>query len=103
MRFMNAYDIEHAARHYAAHPVLGPATKTLENLCDWANQNSDGWAYWPKPARAARKLMELVEGEAAIWLTRRDDATAADYRKALAPVKAFRTKQKADFEIVEVK
>lgn len=31
------------------------------DLC--ANRNSDGWAYWPKPFRAAARLMEPVEGD----------------------------------------
>jgi hypothetical protein len=99
---MNAYEIEDAAERHITHPVLGPATRTLLNLRDYANTNSDGWAYWPKPARAAAKLMELIEP----WQYRfadQDAVAVAEYRKALAPVKAFRTKQKADFEIVEVK
>jgi hypothetical protein len=106
MRFMNTYDIEDAAQRFANHPILGPATKTLENLCEWANHNSDGWAYWPKPARAAAKLMEMIERDGT-WQWRnsyREDVTVAEYRKALAPIKAFRTKQGADcdFKIEEI-
>lgn len=106
MRFMNEYDIECAKRLYASHPVLGPATRTLGNLEDWTNYNSDGWAYWPKPARAAARLMELIERDGTSryeYDTWREDATAAEYRAALRPIKAFRTRQKATFEIEEVK
>lgn len=102
MRFMNEYAITSALHRWIDHPVLGPATQSLENLKTWANRNSDGWAYWPKPARSAAKLMELIERAD---LCNRDHAepTAAEYRKALAPIKAFRTRQGADFEVIEVK
>ena len=103
MRFMNEWDIGNAQRRYADHPVLGPATTTLRRLADWANENSDGWAYWPKPCRAAAQLMELIEGNGTNRALAEADerATPAAYRKALAPIKAFRTRQGADFEIVE--
>jgi hypothetical protein len=84
----------------------GPEEEEEEasNLRDWADRNSDGWVYWPKPARSAAKLMELIEGDGT-WRARDtvdERATPAAYRKALAPIKAFRTRQGADFEIVEV-
>jgi len=103
MRFMNDFDIACARRRHGDHPVLGPAIQTLDNLREWADDNSDGWAYWPKPARAAAKLMELIEGNGTWEAIRTADerATPAAYRKALAPIKAFRTRQGADFEIVE--
>jgi hypothetical protein len=97
---MNDWDIAEARARYAAHPILGPATQTLANLRDAANDNSDGWAYWPKPARAAAKLMELIEPDGLRpWET--PDVTAAQLRKALAPIKAFRTRTGIDFTIVE--
>lgn len=96
MRFMNEFDIDAAAR-YADHPVLGPAVQTLAALRDWTNANSDGWAYWPKPARAAARLMDLIERDR--FDDDRPDATAAELTKALAPVKAFRTRQRATFTI----
>jgi hypothetical protein len=104
MRFMNTWDIDDARKRYANHPILGPATRTLDNLRDWADDNSDGWAYWPKPSRAAAKLQEMIErdGTSKYRFGDRDDVTAAEYRKALSPIKAFRTKQGADFEIEEV-
>jgi hypothetical protein len=99
---MNRYEVEEAAARYAQHPVLGPATRTLHNLMDWTDANSDGWAYWPKPVRAADKLMTLIEGEdraAARFDRERADATPAKLAAALRPVKAFRTRQNADFEV----
>ena len=103
MRFMNEYDIEAKQYVYAGHPILGPAMQTLVNLVDWTNSNSDGWAYWSKPVRAAAKVMELIEQDYSNRYDRdRADVTLAEYRKALVPIKAFRTRQGASFEVVEV-
>ncbi len=104
MRFMNDYDIQRADRLYRDHPVLGPAVETIASLKAWTDQNSDGWAYWPKPARAAARLMELIEGNGTYQAQQEADqrATVEAYKAALRPIKAFRTRQGADFEIVEV-
>lgn len=108
MRFMNDWDIERATLRWAGHPVLGPAARQVEILHDWADRNSDGWAYWPKPARAAARLMELIERDGTSqWLHGdRTDATVTELIQALAPVKAFRTRMTTagmpGFEIVEV-
>lgn len=107
MRFMNEYQIEEALERWAWHPILGPATQTLANLREMANSNGDGWAYWPKPTRAAAKLMELIDGDGTSEFHRGDrpDATAARLKAAYVPIKAFRTRclndgLKSDFEIV---
>ena len=102
MRFMNSWDIDRACSLYETHPVLGPASQTIRNLEVWTNRNSDGWAYWPKPCRAAAKLMELIErdGTNAFHGGPRPDATVEEYKVALRPVKSFRTRFGADFEIV---
>jgi hypothetical protein len=103
MLFMNEYDVMRAIGAYGGHPVLGPAVQTLVNLVNWTNCNSDGWAYWPKPCRAAKQLQQLLVGDGKWAAEERQKATvtADDVRKALRPIKAFRTRQGADFEIVE--
>jgi hypothetical protein len=106
MRFMNEHDILRARAQYANHPVLGPATETLNNLRKAADANSDGWCYWPKPARAAAKLMELIERDGTsryIFDYARPDATVAELLKAYIPIKAFRTRHDLEFEIVSPK
>lgn len=105
MRFMNEYEIDDARRRWADHPILGPATKTLDNLKEAANANSDGWAYWPKPCRAAAKLQELIEGNGTFEFRHgdREDVTKARLKAAYSPIKAFRTRTGIQFEIVEVK
>lgn len=103
MMFMNEYEIEDAEERFHAHPVLGPATMTLANLAHWTNCNSDGWAYWPKPCRAAKKLQELIQKYSYPCSV----VPEVEYKAALKPIKAFRTRMNnagktADFEIVEV-
>jgi hypothetical protein len=102
MRFMNEWDIEEANRRFADEPVLGPAARTLRNLMEWTNRNSDGWCYWPKPCRAAAKLQEMLERYSPYRSALILQPTAAEYRKALVPIKAFRTRQAADFDIEDV-
>lgn len=101
MRFMNDIDIEVASDRYRDHPVLGPATITLANLARWADANGDGWHSWPAPARAAAKLMELIEADGTPQGQSENNPTVVQYRKALTPVKSFRTRHGANFTIVE--
>lgn len=105
MRFMNRWDIENAVDRWQDHPVLGPASRTIESLANAADANSDGWCYWPKPCRSAAKLIELIEGDGTweYFQGEREDATLAKLTKALAPVKAFRTRSGINFTIYDGK
>lgn len=102
MLFMNELEVEEATARWNDHPVLGPATKTLHNLMRCANSNSDGWAYWPKPCRAARQLQELIK---AADKDRRElrpvSVDAGAVRRAYSPIKAFLTRTKLTIEIVD--
>jgi hypothetical protein len=100
---MNEYEIDEARTRWHRHPVLGPATKTLRNLVDCANRNSDGWAYWPKPCRAAARLMELLVGDGTYKARfgEREDATVERLRAAYRPIKAFLTRNGLSCELVE--
>ena len=103
MRFMNRWDIQDAVHNFADDPVLGPASVTLQNLMEWTDSCSDGWAYWPNPCRAAAKLQELLEENHPLRTRWDHEApTVEQYKIAIRPIKAFRTRQGADFEIVEV-
>jgi hypothetical protein len=69
------------------------------------NANSDGWAYWHAPTKAAAKLMKLIEGDdprEARFDRERGDATYAKLRAAYVPLKSFRTRRGIAFDIVEV-
>ena len=103
MRFMNTWEIDGRAAQYRDHPILGPATQTLANLRDAVDANSDGWAHWPKPCRAAAKLQAFIERDGT-WPYRygpREDVTATELRAAYRPIKAFRTRSGIDFKIIE--
>lgn len=95
MHFMNQWDIESAKEQYRNHPVLSIATQFLWALMEETNMHSDGWCYWPKPVRAADRLMTLIES---------GDGTITDLRRALVPIKTFYTKYgyKAGMQYPEV-
>ena len=99
MPFMNEYDLAHARRRFtrAAKPNRLAAAIVVDNLREWADSHSDGWAYWPKPQRAAQGLMALIESRtnALNEEQERTDATDAQLAAALRPVKAFLTRQHA--------
>jgi len=101
MNFMNTYEIDERVDRFTSHPVLGPATRTLANLRDAANANSDGWCYWPKPARAAKKLMELIQRATETSWPPRQGVTTKELLAAYRSLKSFRTKSGIAFEIVE--
>lgn len=61
MLFMNRWEIEDAVNRYANHKVLARATRFLYEFMEQTNEVSDGWHSWPKPARAAAKLMKLIQ------------------------------------------
>ena len=87
MRFMN----ENAVRRFGDDtPNLQRAATVLRRLETWTDAHSDGWAYWPKPARAAARLMDALETADRFNPA---DISAAELTKALAPVKAFLTRQ----------
>lgn len=99
---MNYHDVGDAIARYARHPVLGPATFTLHALVKAVDENSDGWAYWRQPARAAQRLMELI-GTARDYLDDRDraDATLDRLKRAYTPLRAFKTRSGLQFRIYD--
>lgn len=107
MRFMNEYDIETALYrfHGPATPNRAKIAGVIDRLADWTNSHSDGWHSWPKPARAAAKAMALVDPVtgADVEHFTRVDATDAEVRAAITPIKAFLTRQnvpQADRDVI---
>ena len=63
-----------------------------------ANSCSDGWAYWPAPARSAHKLIELIEdADRAERRGQTPQLTVADLDRAYRPIKAFRSRYGAKY------
>jgi hypothetical protein len=96
--FMNDYDVDDAVERAQGDTVQLAAAQTLANLRDTVNANSDGWAYWSSPQRAATRLMGVLER------CRRGDITVsrAEVRKAYTPIRSFLTRHGLHCEIVEV-
>jgi hypothetical protein len=99
---MNEFEVENAARRVDATetPVLADAIGVLERLVEWTNRNSDGWPYWTKPANAASRLQDLIQGAQGKPWDSAADITPDQLRKALSPIKAFFTRQKMDGSFV---
>ena len=89
MLYMNDYDLACAKSRYDGGdtPNRYALVVVVSRLREWANNNSDGWAYWPKPVRAAKRAIELINGNESA------DITVADMNAALRPIKAFMTRQ----------
>lgn len=98
MRYMNDYDIESARRRYGRGetPNRLALVMVVDHLREWTDGHSDGWAYWPKPCRAAEKAIVLIESTAYPEYERRqrEDITDAEMRDAVKPIKAFLTRHK---------
>ena len=104
MIWMNECEIEDAAHRYRHHPILGPATRTLMGLVSVVNRNSDGWAYWRKPIRAAARLMEMIERDGTAryrFDDERADVSVEELRRAYVPLKTFRTTTGLQFDMHE--
>lgn len=99
MMFMNDYDLVVAARRFDPEVVPNRAylVRVVANLATWADEHSDGWAFWPKPCRAAAKAQALICSTAYPEYQRREDedATDAETTAALKPIKAFLTRHHA--------
>ena len=97
MLYMNDYDRLAAARFFdtGRTPNRAYIVTVVDNLARWADCHSDGWAYWPKPVRAAERAMRLVASttNAENEYRARVDATNAEVTAALRPIKAFLTRQ----------
>lgn len=106
MRFANEFDIDTFLRVFddGSTPNLFRGAVVLNNLADWANDNSDGWAYWPKPCRSANRLIEILEISQKAWFTGGfiTDITEADLRMVLRPIKAFLTRCGVDHAASEI-
>jgi hypothetical protein len=98
MRYMNDYDLYSARSRFARAdtPHRLALAEVVDNLREETDQVSDGWAYWPKPARAADKAMALIESRTSRENDEqeRTDITEAEMLAAVKPIKAFLTRHK---------
>lgn len=97
MKFMNDYDLAQARRRFTQSGIVPnrlALVLVVDNLREWTNGHSDGWAYWPKPCRAAGNAISLIESTAYPEYERREreDITEAEMHAAVRPIKAFCTR-----------
>jgi hypothetical protein len=91
---MNDWDLDQARRRFTRSGVTPnrlALVLVVDNLRTETNMVSDGWAYWPKPCRAADKAMALIDSTAYPEYERREreDITDAEMRAAVRPIKSF--------------
>ena len=102
MRFMNEYDLSGAKSRFteATCPNRLALALVVDNLREWADTVSDGWAYWPKPTKAADKAMALIESRTSRENDEqeRNDITDQEMLAAVRPIKAFLTREKVSPE-----
>ena len=105
MLYMNYYDLAMARSRFtrSATPNRLALVMVVDNLREWADQNSDGWAYWPKPCRAAAPAMRLIDSTTNAENNRqeREDITDAQMRRAVVPIKAFLSRQRVSADARE--
>ena len=95
MMFLNEFEVKNLAYAFESDtPNLQRLAKVLERLVNWTNRNSDGWPYWPVPARAAANLMEVLNSAYSEFLKGNtvEDVTEEDVRDLLRPVKSMLTR-----------
>lgn len=100
--YMNEYDVATAydtMHDYRAGSGWDEATEILARLVNWTNDNSDGWPYWIKPRNAAKNLQHaiLTEMDAVRRGFENPDLDPEELSKLLRPIKAFLTRQGADW------
>lgn len=89
MYFMNTWEIDEAFHRHHSHPILQPATILLKRFRDVIDENSDGWAYWNAPVKAAKRLMMMIQHP--------ETASEEEFKKAQTPIKSFCTRQNLRF------
>jgi hypothetical protein len=106
MRFMNDYDLDYARMRFtrASKPNRLALVMVVDLLREWTNHHSDGWAYWPKPVRAAERAIRLIESttNAANEYQETVDITDEEMLWAVRPIKAFLTRQGVSAETREI-
>lgn len=104
--FMNEWDIEDARARFTRSSTSNRLALAIvvDRLREWADENSDGWAYWPKPLRAAQRAIEHIESRtyAANVAQETTDITRAEMLAAVRPIKSFLTRQGVSAERKEL-
>lgn len=85
--WMNQAEIEFAASRIHACPNVTKGVQLLHRLMEAVNAQSDGWAYWSAPGKAADKLMDLLKTAGNLSYDTNGTISDADLRKAVSPIR----------------
>jgi hypothetical protein len=91
--WMNQAEIEWAAKQQHDCPNVRKGVRLLYRFMQSVNEQSDGWAYWPAPGKAADKLMELLKTAGNLNYGTRGTITAAQLKAAVTPIRSMVTYQ----------
>ena len=99
---MNEMDVRDAVvvHRPEVQPNLHQAALHLQQLVEWVNSVSDGWSYWHRAHRGAKRLMDLLQAHRWSLYGDADDCTEAEVRRALVTAKAFITRNGGDWREV---
>jgi hypothetical protein len=95
--YLNESEVEDCERvfHLDGHVNLYRGAQVVHALMDYADDHSDGWAYWVAPRNAAANLITTLDDSRRRHLRGRRiaDITGDDLTRLLSPVKAFLTRE----------
>lgn len=92
---LNTHDLQdHVFRFGLCAPNRAHVARVVRNLACWTDEHSDGWAYWPRPRRAAQNAISEIHGSTIMDRVAQEqrDLTEQQVRKVLSPIKAFCTR-----------
>ena len=93
--FMNQGDIEAAYSNHHDCPNVRKGVALLHSLMQAVNEQSDGWAYWSPPSKAAEKLWELLKTTGnLLYGNTHGTITADQLKQAITPIRRMVTAQK---------
>ena len=96
MTYLNEDDLQEAIFRFGlCAPNRAHVARVVRNLASWANENSDGWAYWPAPRRAAANAISEIHAYTHVEMVAQEQKDISDrqVRTLLVPIKSFCTKQ----------
>lgn len=85
--WMNQSEIEWAASRHHDCPNVRKGVKLLLRLVEAVNEQSDGWAYWHAPDKAAEKLMDLLRTTGNLQHGSHGTLTDAQLKAAISPIR----------------
>lgn len=91
---MNQHDIAYAHSRNHACPNVRKGVKLLYHLMQAVMEQSDGWAYWSPPSKAATKLMELLKTAGNLNHDTHGTITAQQLKAAISPIRRMVTVQR---------